>query len=238
MSYNDVKEHCTGRVDIVRNVIRKVPQAFFFKNSMTGPFNVYENVFSDMNAVSIVTNSSNINFTNNLVINSGGFTGVGDADSVGNVQEWINANNLYVANNTFVGLGGLINHVFGSGHLYESNVYFDIGSVADDHSYNSSAYIRKSQYLPDPVDISKSRLHGLISNKNCFISNHDKFLFVKQNTTAGWLFYDQFEANTTFGFDTESEFHFGLTEEMFFNDPEDGDYTLKDPALCPGMGYR
>lgn len=239
LTYEEVAADCTGRVDIVRNHITQVPQMVYSKNSMIGPINIVGNTVHDTDSIFEVLNGSNINLVDNLMYDIGGMGTAGDEDSPGTVEAWINANNFYVAYNTILfdmrrGEGGLLNHVFGSGHLFEYNVFFNMGGPADEKAYGTASYLRQSQYLSDPDDISKSQLHGIESNNNCFISKYENPMFIRQSTVSGWIYYDHRKALETFGFDPDSEFYKGKNPADFFAQ----DYAMLDSEKCRGKGVH
>jgi len=174
----------TRNIEIIGNEIYNVPQAFFFKNVMAGPVIIEDNTIYDSESLGTLC-ASNVTMDNNTVYGvEKGWWKVGGSCSANATRSEdliaINAQDITIKNNTFVGMNSLFNLNIGGSHEISNNVFFGMNGMPGPGT-NRPAYI-KTLYNVDSANTKDSFLHRISSDNNCFISDDPGFLFVYRNS--------------------------------------------------------
>ncbi len=234
----------TGTIEIIGNTLHDLPQVFFFKNPMAGPIEIRDNHIYDSGRLGIM-GSANVHMAHNLVDGiSSQWWAVGNGGYADQQLQDIAGQDAVIEYNTFVGIDSLLGIRCGTGHLVQYNVFFGLTGSTNGAGWDTPSYIRKSEGYPDPVDPAQSILQEMTSNHNCFITPHTDFQFVSRYlppevTGSDWQIdhFDHAQAQSIFGFDTDSTVIIETDAANLFVDPDGGDFQLSDPSQCPDMGY-
>jgi len=237
-SYQGYDAGWTGYIEIIDNTIYNVPQAFFFKNAALGPIEIRDNFIYDSGSLG-KTQTANVHLIHNIVNNvKTGFWKVGSLSDDPRMLA-LYGNYAIIENNTFIGLNHLLGIGGGTYHTVKNNIFFGMNGRTSSAGWNTPAYILKNQYVPlDSPDPQYSILQNITSDHNCFVTPYADFLMVQRRPEGAPLdFYDYAGARDTFGYDVNSVIVIESSPSNIFTNPDNNDFHLIDPLICPNMGY-
>jgi hypothetical protein len=230
----------TGLITIDGNEIYNVPQAFFFKNAMTGPVEITNNTIYNSDSLGIKM-AGNVHMYHNLVYDvAAGFWSSGTDHGPGIDDPLLhdaNGANATIEYNTFIGINSILSIVSGTGHTIGHNVFFGLDGRTTGAGWDTTSFITKSSVYQDSTAVSQSLLQQIHSDNNCFIAPYSDFQFAARYMTAGIEHYTYAQARDTFGFDPNSQIIIQSDPAAVFVDPSSHDYRLQNSENCVDMGY-
>lgn len=239
-AYQGFTAGCTGLITIDGNEIYHVPQAFFFKNAMTGPIEIINNIIHDVDSLGN-KQSGNVHMYHNLVYgvdtgfwDSGADHGYAITDPL---MHDANGANAIIEYNTFIGLNQLFGITSGTGHTINHNVFFGLNAQVAGAGWDTASFITKNYIYQDETVVAQSLLQQIHSDNNCFISPYSDFQFAARYMTTGIEHYTYSQARETFGFDPNSQVIIQSEPAAVFANPAAHNYQLSSSSNCVGMGY-